>query len=400
MIKKIKIEDLTLGMFIEDFNCSWIDHPFFTSSLKITNDSMLQKVINAGIRELFIDTDKGLDTPKTLSEEKQPQPAQPQKAAKAKKKKDVTVGAEINRAIEIKKEARQTITSMMDNIKSGEQVNPDHAENVVENIMTSAFRNQDALISLLRIKSADEYTYMHSISSCVLLVSFSKYLGLDTKLIREVAIGGLLHDVGKMKVPDTILNKPGELSDTEYELMKKHVEYGLEIIEQTPGVSQISKDIVSQHHERLDGTGYPNGLKGSENSKFGQMAAIVDIYDAMTSERCYREKLQPTVVLSKLYDWGKAHFDNDLVKQFIQCVGIYPVGTLIRLKNGFLAVVINRGNKNMLQPVIRIIYNTKRDHFIMPFDIDLSKKAGVDSNYTIVSYESPEKWKIDTAQHL
>ncbi len=399
MIKIIKIEELKIGMFINDFNCSWLDHPFYTNSLKITDETMLQKVFNAGIRELFIDTDKGLDT--AQAEDTQAQPAQPRKTARPKKKKKViTVGSEINRAIEIKKEARQTITSMMDDIKSGEQVNPDQAENVVENIMTSAFRNQDALISLLRIKSADEYTYMHSISSCVLLVSFSKYLGLDTKLIREVAIGGLLHDIGKMKVPDEILNKPGKLSESEYEVMKKHVAYGLEIIEQTDGVSQISRDILSQHHERLDGTGYPNGLKGTENSKFGQMAAIVDIYDAMTSQRCYRDKLQPTVVLSKLYEWGKSHFDNELVKQFIQCVGIYPVGTLIRLKSGHLAVVINRGS-NMLLPVIRVIYNTKRDHFIMPFDIDLSKKAGTDNNnYTIESYESPEKWKIDTASHL
>ncbi len=398
MIKIIKVEDLTIGMFIHDFNCSWLDHPFYTNSLKITDETMLHKVFNAGIREVFIDTDKGLDSATT--EGSRTKPAQPKEAARPKKKKDVTVGAEINRAIEIKKEARQTITNMMEDVKSGEAINPDQAENVVENIITSAFRNQDALISLLRIKQADEYTYLHSISSCVLLVSFCKYLGLDQKLIKDVAIGGLLHDVGKMKIPDEIISKPGKLSETEYELIKKHVEYGLEIIGDTPGISQISRDIISQHHERIDGTGYPKGLKGNENSKFGQMAAIVDIYDAMTSQRCYRDKLQPTAVLSKLYDWGKAHFDNELVKQFIQCVGIYPVGTLIRLKNGFLAVVINRGNKNMLLPIIRIIYNTKRDHFIMPFDLDLSKKAGTDSNYKIMSYESPEKWNINTASHL
>ncbi len=397
MIKKICIKELTVGMFIQDFNCSWIDHPFFTNSLIISNDTTLQKVIAAGIRELYIDTDKGLDVAGGAPQEKTNQtPAAPVK----KKNKVVTVAAEIARAVAIKKEAQQAITGMMDDIIFGKPLNTDKAENVVESIMSSVFRNQDALISLLRIKQADEYTYMHSISSCVLLVAFCQYLGIDEKSIREVSIGGMLHDIGKMKIPDTILNKPGKMSDIEYSLMKKHVEHGLAIVEQTPSISQLTKNIISQHHERLDGTGYPNGLKGNEISKFGQIAAIVDVYDAMTSDRCYQSGRQPTEVLKQLFKWGKSLFDKDLVQQYIQCIGIYPVGTLIRLESGYLAVVINRGQKNILHPIIRVIYNTKKELYIPPYDIDLARKSGNNGNSNIVGYESPGKWKIDAAAYL
>ncbi len=395
MIKKIKINELKIGMYIHDFNCSWVDHPFFTNSLKISNQMMMEKVIKAGIRELYIDTSKGLDTDLKTDQIPQSPPA-PLK----KKKKPVSVAAEIGRAVAIKKEAQQAVTGIMDDIKTGKPINTDKAENVVENIMSSVFRNQDALVSLLRIKQADEYTYMHSVSSCVLLSTFCNYLDIDKKLIREVAIGGLLHDIGKMRIPDTILNKPGKLSDIEYKLMKGHVKHGLNIIEQKPGINPIVMNIIAQHHERLDGSGYPNGLQGNEISKFGQMAAIVDIYDAMTSERCYRGRLQPTVVLKKIFEWGKSHFDKELVQQFIQCIGIYPVGTLVRLENGYLAVIINRGSKDMLHPTIRVIYNTKKEHYIQPYEIDLSKKSVGNGNSKIVGYESPDKWQIDTGAYL
>jgi putative nucleotidyltransferase with HDIG domain len=283
----------------------------------------------------------------------------------------------------------------MEDIKFGKQINTDEVGQVVDNMIDSIFRNQDALISLVRIKEKDEYTYMHSISVGVLMISLGKHLGFNMQVLKEVGIGAMFHDLGKMIVPQEILTKEGKLTESEFEMIKKHAEYSRKLLEQNHGISDTAITMAAQHHERMDGTGYPLGLKGDEISYYSKAVAIADVYDAMTSKRSYQDKSLPTEVLKKMYEWSSYHYDRTLVEQFIRCVGIHPVGTLVRLESGLIGVVLQNGEKNLLQPVVQIVYNTKNGGFVrLPYEIDLSQPSSRNVNDRIVGYESPDKWNI------
>jgi putative nucleotidyltransferase with HDIG domain len=288
----------------------------------------------------------------------------------------------------------------MEDIKLGKQLEMEKVDHVVGKMVDSIFRNEDALISLGRIKTVSEYTYFHSVSVGTLMITFAKHLGFDYELVKEIGMGGLLHDIGKVNVPVEILTKPGRLFEDELIKIKEHVEHGRVILEQIPEIDETSIYIAVHHHERLDGTGYPNSLKGDQISIFGQMAAIVDIYDAITSDRCYRKGILPTIALRKLLEWSEFHFNKELVQQFVRCMGIYPVGTLVRLSNALLGVVLNHDEKNLLYPLIRVVYSTKEERYIKPFDIDLSKQLRKGGTYKIISCESPDKWKIKPEMYL
>jgi len=401
MKKKIKVEQLRPGMYIDDFNCSWLDNPFFSNSIKVTNVETIEKTIDNGIREVYIDTDKGLDVNDAPTEEEVKQGIQTEFHRVLKSEREdtnrVSVEEEIVRAKEIKKEAKQTVQKVMEDIKFGKQIKVEKVESAVEKMVDSIFRNKDALSSLCRIKTVDEYTFSHSISVCVLMISFARHLGLDAQTVKEVGVGGLLHDIGKTNIPDELLNKKGTLTENEYIIMKEHVVQGTVLLYDYSDIYDTSVCVASQHHERFDGTGYPNGLKGEEISKFGQMAGIVDVYDAITSDSHYRRGIQPTEALKKLYEWSKYHFNNDLVQQFIRCVGLYPVGTLVLLESGMLCIVLSHRGKSLLQPTVRAIFDTNKMNYVTPYDIDLSQGGNEDK---IKSYESLDIWNIRPEMYL
>lgn len=404
MIKKIKVDQLTPGMFIDDFNTSWLDHPFFDNSAKVRNDKIIEKITKSGIQEVYIDTDRGLDVADASTEEEVKQEIQSEIDKvidlDTKSIEPVPIQEELVKAKEIKREARQTIHNIMDDVRFGEQIKKEQVEQIVMKMVSSIFRNQNALISLGRIRKADEYTYMHSMSVCVLMISFGKQLGFDLKQLRDVGVGAMLHDIGKMKVPQEILNSKRPLSDEEYEMMKEHVEHGRILLEETPGIADTSVLLAAQHHERLDGSGYPKGLVGDNISNCAQAAAIVDVYDAMTSARCYKRGLPPTEALKKLFEWRTRYFNSELVQQFIRCVGIYPVGSLVRLESGVIAIVLNNDDKSLLHPVVRVIYDTQKGKYTVPYDIDLSHQVEKNNEDRIISYESPDKINVIPEMYL
>ncbi|RJQ48611.1 MAG: HD-GYP domain-containing protein [Nitrospiraceae bacterium] len=406
MIKKIQVSQIKNGMYIHDFNCGWLNHPFLTNSMLVDSDEIIKKVVDYGIRELYIDTNKGYDVADapTEVEVKQQIEAEITKVVEQEKRHvyaPVPIHEEIAKAKEIRQEAKKTVQNIMDDIKFGKQIETEKVGRVVDDMIESIFRNQDALISLGRIKEKDEYTYMHSVSVCVLMLSFGKHLGFDLQILREIGAGAMLHDIGKMIVPQAVLNKEEGLTEEELKLMKKHVEYSRTLLEQTQGMTENAIVIASQHHERVDGTGYPLGLKGDDISYYSKAVAIVDVYDAMTSKRCYQDQYLPTEVLRKLYEWSSHHYDRDLVQQFIRCVGIYPVGTLVRMESGRIGVIIKHGEKNLLQPVVRVVYNMKSGDFLrIPYDVDLSSTSGKNGEDRIAGYESPKRFNIRPEVYL
>ncbi|MBI4681938.1 MAG: HD-GYP domain-containing protein [Nitrospirae bacterium] len=414
MVKKIKVDQLKPGMYVHDLNCSWLDHPFFGSSLKVKDNNVIEKIIKFGIRELYIDTDKGRDVEGVPSKEE----ADKEEKVKLKKHdrheehdetdeihfekvKPAPVEIEIIKAKMIKKESMLTVQKVMSDIKSGNQIQKESVAHTVDDILASILRNKNALTGLGRLRKADEYLYSHSINVCTLMVAFGKYLGFDSQLLREVGVGALLHDIGAINVPTDILTKEGELSAEEFNIIKGHVQYGRSILEKTEGITETSIITAYQHHERADGSGYPNGLKGDKISYTGQAIAIIDVYDALTTKRCYRRKIAPTQALRMIYEWSDTQFNKELVQKFIRCMGIYPVGSLVCLESGLIGVVTSHSEDNMLQPVIRVIYNkTNKRYISVPYDIDLSKPGKKGEGERITGYEFQEDLNIQPEMYL
>ncbi|MBY0268112.1 MAG: HD-GYP domain-containing protein [Burkholderiales bacterium] len=398
MTRKIAVADLRVGMYVQDLNCGWMDHPFLRKEIELTREDQIARIRDAGIREVYIDPARGLDGPGqdaidaereieremiAFAEAEQPQPRQ------------TSFREEAETAKKIQGEANRLIRDLMQDVRLGRQIDSERIEPVVENITQSILRNGGALLSLCRIKNKDDYTFQHSVSVCGLQTAFCRALQMGHEDIHEAGIGGLLHDIGKTRVADEILNKPGRLTEEEFAQIKCHVVESRRILEQTPGISATAVLVAAQHHERHDGTGYPLGLKGEEISQMGQMAAIVDVYDAITSDRCYHKGLEPNEAMRKIFEWGKFHFNPVLVHAFTRCIGIYPTGSLVRLESDRLAVVIGQCEGNLLQPLVRVIHCARRNRPLPPQELDLSRPgAGGDR---ILRYEKPEAWGIDIA---
>jgi HD-GYP domain-containing protein (c-di-GMP phosphodiesterase class II) len=207
----------------------------------------------------------------------------------------------------------------------------------------------------------------------------------------------MLHDIGKVRVPDAVLNKPGRLTEKELATMKTHVVHSRRILEATPGIPPAAIDVAGLHHERHDGTGYPDGLAGDAISRIGQMAAICDVYDAITSNRVYHKGLQPTEALRKIFEWSRFHFNPELAQAFLRCIGIYPVGALVMLESRRLALVVDQHQGNLLQPLVRVIFHSGSNRYLPPEDLDLSRPTCSDR---IVRHETPADWGIDPARFV
>ncbi|MDH5424855.1 MAG: HD-GYP domain-containing protein [Gammaproteobacteria bacterium] len=396
MIKKISTTQLQVGMFISSLDASCLEHNFISSQFAVKNQNIIDKVIQTGIKSLYIDTDKGSDIQDAATITEVSQRLQ-EDTLKIAEKNDtlanqIPVQEEVNRARGIYKEAHGIMQDLMGDIRLGKQVEVERVQPIAEQLVESVFRNKDALISLSRIKDKDHYTFMHSVSVAGLMITFSRAMGFDMTLIKEIAIGGMLHDVGKMMTPNNVLNKPGKLDDNEFTIMKSHVVYSRELLEGKPGITQAALDVAAMHHERIDGTGYPLGLKGDEISLVGQMSTIVDVYDALTSVRVYKSAWEPNLALKKLLEWSDHHFKPELVKQFIRCLGIYPIGTLVELESGNIAIVIEQGEKDLLNPKVRIIYNKRIKGLVRVKEVELAK-----TDDRIIKSVSPQTYQIDLA---
>ncbi|POZ63600.1 HD-GYP domain-containing protein [Chromobacterium alticapitis] len=404
MIKRIDVNDLKIGMYIHDLNSDWMSHPFLVNRFLVRKEAEILKIIESGIHEVYIDTRKGLDLPSAPTEGEVRRQLESElieiASRHAAPPRRAEMADEFGRAQLVHSEANLIVRGILQDVRLGKQVQLEQVEPQVEKLTDSILRNNGALLSLCRIKDKDNYTFQHSVSVGALMVSFCNALGMSREAIHHAGVGGMLHDIGKMKVPDTILNKPGKLTEQEFQVMKCHVVESQKILQATRGISETAVLVAGQHHERHDGSGYPAGLKGDQISQLGQMAAIVDVYDALTSDRCYHKGMAPTDALRKIYEWSKFHFNPELVQAFMRTIGIYPVGTLVQLESGRLGVVIEQNDNNLVSPKVKVFFSVKSNTHIPPEVVDLSRKMGFGGGDKIVKHESPEKWKIDPLRFL
>ena len=407
LIKKVKVGSIKPGMYIHDLNCSWMDHGFLKNNFKVDDESIVKQIIKQGLKEVYIDTEKGTDVSSGVSAvsvkevKKELNSAVARIESNVEAKKFHSVEAELPRAKAIQREANKVVHEYLEEAKQGKVPELGRADNVVGEMVDSIYRNKDALEQLGRIRGKDEYTFKHSLNVCVLMVSFCKSMKVDLEETRKVGVGALLHDIGKMRVADRILNKASKLTEEEYTEMKQHVVRGESLLKQANGITTASIQVAFEHHERFDGTGYPNGLKGDQISRFGQMAAIVDVFDAITADRVYHTGLSSFDGLRKILEWSGHHFNGDLVQQFIRSVGVYPAGTLVKLKSGLLAVVMEQGESSLVKPVIKLVYDTKKERFLKPVKVSMEFPGGkIPDGDAIVSAEKPEKYKIKVEDFL
>lgn len=406
MIKKIAINDLTIGMYIADMKTSWFTTPFLTHNFLIKNKSQIEKIKSIKIKKIFIDTDKGLDIGQTLEGERKKKKEKEEKERievieKPKKSKNlleaieaiedeeeefdedgeiieekIQFEKELIEATKVRSDVEDVVSNVMLDIKLGKAVNVENIVNVAKDMVDSIYRNKHAITSLARLKNFNEYTFNHCVNVAILSATFGRHLRLSKKDVTILGMGGIVHDLGKMKVPESILNKPGSYTPEEFEVMKMHVNYTMDILDKSDGIPEGAKLMAKEHHERCDGKGYPNGLKEKEISLFGLIGAIVDVYDAITSDRVYHTARLPFDALRFIFSLSSNSLNKPLVDKFIQCIGIYPIGSYIMLNTKEVVVVVSINNNELLRPVTRLMINSRGFKVATHNIIDLSEKDG------------------------
>ena len=402
MLKKISVDKLTLGMHLKEFCGSWMEHPFWRTQFVITDPKDLEAIRASSIKEVWIDCSKGLDVAAdihtvSVAENEAQVDAELNQVAQAQREIAPTpVAVEIERAAKICAQAKRAVTSMFQEARMGKAVNAASAQKLVEEISDSVSRNPGALISLARLKTADDYTYMHSVAVCALMIALAKQLGLDEQETRSAGVAGLLHDLGKAMMPMDVLNKPGKLTDEEFAIIKKHPEEGHKLLDGS-GADAMAFDVVLHHHEKTDGSGYPKGLKDAEISLYAKMGAVCDVYDAITSNRPYKAGWDPAESLRKMAEWANGHFDPRVFQAFVKSLGIYPIGSLVKLDSGRLGLVVEQTEKSLLAPRVKVFYSTRSHTRIKPEIIDLSRP---NCSEKIAGREDPAKWNFPDLDEL
>jgi HD-GYP domain-containing protein (c-di-GMP phosphodiesterase class II) len=394
VLKKVPVNQLTVGMFVHGFDESWLKHPFWRSKFLIKEPAILREVQASGIPNCWIDVSKGQDVqpekPRevvvTAPVEKQP-PAKPER---------VPLTQELQEAARLRQRSAQTMKRLFAEVRLGNAIEPAECAILVDEVVASIDRHPDALLSLARLKTADEYTYMHSVAVCALMVSLGRQLGLNDDQCREAGMAGMLHDLGKAAMPQDVLNKPGKLTPEEFEIIKTHPRRGYEMLIDGANVSDGVKDVCLHHHERYDGTGYPDKLAGEGITLLSRMGAVCDVYDAVTSDRPYKAGWDPAYALAQMATW-KGHFDTTVFQTFVRSVGIYPTGSLVRMRSGRLAVVLEQNPSALTKPRVKIFFSTKAGLPLEPQVLDLATTHLTDQ---IEARENPENWNFTYLNEL
>jgi putative nucleotidyltransferase with HDIG domain len=413
VLKKIDARQLRVGMYLAKLGDNWIRSPFWRSSFLINREKEIQTVLDHGFDHVWIDISRGVDIDAASETEIEVVPEISEQIPEQKSSAEsiplddglpvrpdeahpVSLQEERARAAAICGAARHAMMDMFQELRMGKAVDVNEILPVVDDISRSVLRNSDALIGLVRLKTKNDYTYMHSVAVCALMVALGRQLGMSESELRDAGLAGLLHDIGKMAVPDQILDKPGSLTDEEFRVIKMHPVVGHRILSKSGGVPDTALDVALHHHEKIDGSGYPHGLADAQISLHARMGAICDVYDALTSNRVYKAGWCPTQAIRKMATW-KGHFDPSIFQAFVKSVGIYPVGSLVRLESGRLGVILEQGEKSLLQPRVKVFFSTRSTSRIRPEIIDLASSGAQDG---IAGWEDPAKWNFKDLEQM
>jgi len=374
VIKQITVDELRPGMFIHKLEVWWLKDKRIRNQMLVTDPRQIAMLRHEGIQQLWIDLNRSVQTPIIMKPAQKPVARTP-------------FFQELDKAQQIFQQGKPQVMAMFNEARLGHSLNLAGTLDLVDEIAGSIRREPTALLSVARLKNHDDYTYLHSMAVCGLMITLAQKLGLEDKQVLRVGMGGLLHDVGKAAVPLEILNKPGKLTDEEFEVMRQHPVIGAQMLMEADADADLL-DIALHHHEKYDGSGYPHQLQGEEISLYSRMAAVCDVYDALTSTRVYRKGWTPAEAMHNMLSW-RGHFDHQVLHTFVRAIGIYPVGSLVRLASGRVALVVKAGERSLLKPVVHAFWSLHAQREVKPERIDLGDSFCTDS---IIGAEDSQLW--------
>ena len=404
---RVKTEDLRLGMFVQSLEGSWFDHSFWKTKFLLEEPDDLRALQNSGVESVWIDEARSL-APALAHLGGQAPPARPslaaefaamsaaeapatapKPAAEPKPRRQATVN-EYRSAQQLLADCKAAVGDLFARVGNGDDSAIEDAAPVVRGIAESVERNPDALITLTRVRTLDEYTYMHSLAVSALMINLARQLQLPPDYIQQAGTAGLFMDVGKAFLKLHLLSKPDALSAADWIEMRRHPQLGAEAIKASGDLSKIVADVCLHHHERWDGSGYPHGLKGDDISLFARMAALCDTYDALASSRPHRPACGPAEAVSEMYKL-EGWFDSSLLASFIRSIGVYPVGSLVRLESRRLGCVSAQRRDALTKPVVRVFYSIPERAHLPVIELDLAQLPEPDR---IVAREEPARWGL------
>jgi putative nucleotidyltransferase with HDIG domain len=393
MKQKVDTSELQMGMYVSELDRPWTSTNFLFQGFEISDEATLQELKDT-CEYVYIDTEKAGDTvdkgkttqPRTieydtvteLSVDNMPDLQYVLEGPPTKKRwspETSTLEEEVPKARRIESETRTVLYNTLEDVRLGRTIDSEATKAVIADMVESIIRNPDAMGVLSQLKDADEYTALHSVRVCILALTFGRHLDMTREELNLLGVGALLHDVGKMRVPVEILNKKGRLTEEEFEIMKSHVPLGVEVLQRSPGIPRASIEVAANHHERYAGGGYANGQKGDSIGVFGMIGGVVDCYDAITSDRSYHKGMTAYDALSKMYQWRNTAFHPGLIEQFIQCMGVYPIGSIVELSTGAIGVVATVNRERRLKPRVALILNSDKEPYDAVKVVDLMREA-------------------------
>ncbi len=380
MLIRLDPKKVKLGMFLHSFEGSFADRPFWQSHFVLTDPNDLERLHRSSIEAVIVDTGKSVSvSPRDLERPRPPRAKEPP-AARPLDDDEKRALATVNRS-------KQAVIRLMTDVRLGRPISMARLMPVVAELSAEIERTASSIISLLRMRSRDEYTYVHSVAVSALMMNLARTLKLDPALLDGIGMAGLLHDVGKIAMPEAILNKPGQLTSEEFAVMKRHPGAGGRILQGEKSIPEVALDVCLNHHERMDGSGYPLGRTGENLSLPARMGAICDVYDALTSDRAYKDAWPPQQALAEMQRW-KGHFDPELLTAFVRSLGIYPIGTLVSVRGNALAIVIADNAIEPTCPTIRAFYSIPGRCRVPCEDVTIG-------NPGILALETPADWGFD-----
>jgi putative nucleotidyltransferase with HDIG domain len=399
MLKKVSSSQLKPGMFVVDLNAGWLDHPFVRNKLRVSAED-IALIRDSGIQEVTIDTDRGPDAEGPSLESVQQENTAALKALASEpalKEPPPPQGLwDEPRARAAIDHAILALRQMMDDVKLGKPLDFPVLSDVARQVAHEVISNPAIAVVVYHLHRHCEYTYAHCVRVAILCVSCAHRMGFSATECHEIALGGLIHDVGKACVNQAILQKPSKLSPEEMSHMREHVNLGLLLVRKKT-LPATTLAVLWEHHERFDGNGYPRKLVGAQISRVGRISGLADVYDAISSDRWYHKALPPPAAIRKIHEWSKYHFDREVTAHFVRAVGIYPVGSLVRLSNHCLAVVVQQNPLRSLYPRVLLVFDLLSKRLLQPREeMDLSESG----NIQIESYEEPSDWGIDPGEYL
>jgi HD-GYP domain-containing protein (c-di-GMP phosphodiesterase class II) len=388
-------------MYVSELDKPWIETPFIFQGFLITNEEELDQLHNH-CEFVFVDSEKSQVTiPQVILEQIEPATVKPDIKESTASPYPVSFEEEFPNAKQVYEETQSYIKTLFKDIRIGRSVKTPEVKKCVQAITKSISRNPDAMMLMTNLKAIDEYLITHAINVCVLTLVFARFMGIETKEMHELGMGAMLHDVGEIRLPQEILNKPGELTPEEHATVQKHTAYGVSILSHSSGISNVVLDIVMHHHERNNRSGYPEKLSGQEISLFAKMVGIIDVYDSLTSPTPYRNHISNNEALKTMYDWRGTLFDETLIEKFIQCLGVYPIGSTLELNSGEIGIVISTSPQSRLLPTLLLVKDNNNNFYDPPKIINLSKFSTEEEHrYEISNIVQPEQHGVDLKRYI